>query len=230
VWTGFSFVFAQGKPEMLAKAKKWLMWAFVSTLVIFLLQGFLVAVQGTVMKILPGTSSQVAPSYTVTQTIKDGAPGSSCTTDAGASGIMGVNNVCQVGRGAGSSNTTTFCEYRVAGTLCTPPGSTLSGVCRAGGSGTNECVTAKAKDMCIDSSGKTGSIDQFGSCVPNFKAGDPCITSAGQNGTIDQFTNCVFGTSNGRVAPQDGQDGSSCLNNGVYGMMAGGVCVVGGRR
>jgi hypothetical protein len=57
VWTGFAFVFAQGRPEALTKAKKWLMWAFATTLVIFFLQAFLTAVQGTVQKILPGTGT-----------------------------------------------------------------------------------------------------------------------------------------------------------------------------
>lgn len=60
VWTGFAFVFAQGRPEALTKAKKWLMWAFATTLVIFFLQAFLVAVQGTVQKILPGGGGTTA--------------------------------------------------------------------------------------------------------------------------------------------------------------------------
>jgi hypothetical protein len=52
VWTGFSFVFAQGAPEKLNKAKKLLLWAFFSTLIIFMIQGFLLALQGSVAKIL----------------------------------------------------------------------------------------------------------------------------------------------------------------------------------
>lgn len=62
VWTGFAFVYAQGNPEGLNKAKKWLMWAFVTTLVIFLLQAFLTAARGTVQKILPANkTTQSAP-------------------------------------------------------------------------------------------------------------------------------------------------------------------------
>lgn len=59
VWTGFSFVLAQGAPEALAKAKKWLLWAFVTTLVIMVLQGFLFALRNSVNKILGNTASSV---------------------------------------------------------------------------------------------------------------------------------------------------------------------------
>jgi hypothetical protein len=52
VWTGFSFVLAQGAPDALKKAKQWLMWAFITTLVIMVLQGFLMALQKSVNKIL----------------------------------------------------------------------------------------------------------------------------------------------------------------------------------
>lgn len=55
VWTGFSFVLAQGAPEALTKAKKWLMWAFITTLVIMVLQGFLFALRASALKII-GTS------------------------------------------------------------------------------------------------------------------------------------------------------------------------------
>lgn len=52
VWTGFSFVLAQGAPDALTKAKKWLWWAFISTFIIFMIQAFLSAVRGSVNKIL----------------------------------------------------------------------------------------------------------------------------------------------------------------------------------
>lgn len=52
VWTGFSFVLAQGAPDALAKAKKWLIWAVVTTLVIMVLQGFLLALRNSVNKII----------------------------------------------------------------------------------------------------------------------------------------------------------------------------------
>ncbi len=56
VWTGFSFVMAQGAPEALTKAKKWLMWAFVTTLIIMVLQGFLFALRNSINKILGKTA------------------------------------------------------------------------------------------------------------------------------------------------------------------------------
>lgn len=52
VWTGFSFVLAQGAPEALAKAKKLLLWATISTFIIFMIQAFMTAVRGTVQKVL----------------------------------------------------------------------------------------------------------------------------------------------------------------------------------
>ena len=59
VWTGFAFIAAQGAPDALSKAKKWFMWATVTTLVIFTVQMFLIAIQGTIEKILPGTVTYI---------------------------------------------------------------------------------------------------------------------------------------------------------------------------
>jgi hypothetical protein len=59
VWTGFSFVAAQGAPDALVKAKKWFMWAVITTLVIFMVQAFLTALHGTVEKILPNTANML---------------------------------------------------------------------------------------------------------------------------------------------------------------------------
>lgn len=51
-WSGFSYVAAQGNPEKLSKAHKWLMWAAISTVVVFMTEGFLAALRGTVQQIL----------------------------------------------------------------------------------------------------------------------------------------------------------------------------------
>jgi hypothetical protein len=59
VWTGFSFVLAQGAPEALTKAKKWLMWAFITTLVIVVLQGFLLALRATALKVISSSEKCV---------------------------------------------------------------------------------------------------------------------------------------------------------------------------
>jgi hypothetical protein len=47
VWSGFQFIYARGNPTGLQKAKAWLLWAFIITLVAFALQGFLAAFKGT---------------------------------------------------------------------------------------------------------------------------------------------------------------------------------------
>lgn len=79
VWTGFSFVLAQGAPEALTKAKKWLMWAFITTLVIVVLQGFLLALRTTALKVIA-------------------TPGQACTTSTGTNGLIGTDGVCYGGR------------------------------------------------------------------------------------------------------------------------------------
>lgn len=61
VWSGFSYVLAQGAPEKLKKAHNLVMWAFISTLIAFVAQGFLVSVRGSVQKILPGSTVTTTP-------------------------------------------------------------------------------------------------------------------------------------------------------------------------
>lgn len=56
VWSGFSYVLAQGAPEKIAKTHKLLWWAFVSTLLVFMTQAFLIAVRGSVQKIISTNS------------------------------------------------------------------------------------------------------------------------------------------------------------------------------
>ncbi len=98
VWTGFSFVFAQGNPEGLNKAKKWLMWGVVTTLVVFLLQAFLTAARGTVQNILPASTTNTNVNGTVDGR---GAPVQSPARIAcdKAGGSLGVDGVCYKGRG-----------------------------------------------------------------------------------------------------------------------------------
>lgn len=84
VWTGFSFVAAQGAPDALMKAKKWFMYAVVTTFVIFMVQMFLFAAKGTVEKILPDTGGQAGQACTIQST--------------GKNGITGTDGVCYPGR------------------------------------------------------------------------------------------------------------------------------------
>lgn len=53
VWSGFQYVYSQGNPEGIKKAHQWLMWAVISTLIVFVTQAFLSALQGTLNKVLP---------------------------------------------------------------------------------------------------------------------------------------------------------------------------------
>lgn len=114
VWTGFAFVFAQGKPEALAKAKGWFVKAFITTLVIMLLQTFLIAIQGTVAKILPSQkTTQDTPVQNNQQSNTpvdngtpdgriapgEGAVGSSCTRPDGSYGQVTSDGSCGAGRG-----------------------------------------------------------------------------------------------------------------------------------
>lgn len=61
VMTGFSYILAQGAPEKIVKAHRLLMWAVVTTFLIFFIQTFLVAIRGTVKKILPNALSISIP-------------------------------------------------------------------------------------------------------------------------------------------------------------------------
>jgi hypothetical protein len=54
VYSGFLYVAAQGAPEKLKKAHNLLIWAFISTLIVFTVQGFMMAIKASVDKILPG--------------------------------------------------------------------------------------------------------------------------------------------------------------------------------
>jgi hypothetical protein len=59
VWSGFQFVYARGNPEGLTKAKSWLFWAFIITVVAIMLQGFLLAFKNTANKVLGNTASAI---------------------------------------------------------------------------------------------------------------------------------------------------------------------------
>jgi hypothetical protein len=184
VWTGFGFVMAQGNPEGLSKAKKWLLWAVFTTLLIFMLQMFLIAAQGTVKKILPGfqgvnttTTTTTPPAQNNTANTSgtlntrpapiDGQTNSACKLPDGSTGIVGADGkTCLSGRGAGSTNTSYYCNGKPAGTLCTVTDSSgsVSGTCKSGSDGSMSCVKAVNNDPCITSDGNEGTMDN-GTCV-----------------------------------------------------------------
>lgn len=216
VWTGFMFVFAQGNPEGLSKAKNLLGKALLASLIIFTVQGFLVAAQGTVNKILPGatqnattnpggttagaTGGTAAPSTSGTGDGRvaptTGEPNSACTTSTGASGQLGVDKVCYAGRGAGSTNSASYCNDKVIGTMCDVAlagGATRKGTCSDNGSGKKECTVAIEGDACV-SGGVSGSIDASGNCNlgqrPLTGKGGSCQTGYQCAGKL----NCIRGT------------------------------------
>jgi hypothetical protein len=106
VWSGFQFIYSQGNPDGLNKAKSWLFWAFIITVITFSLQGFLLAFRGTAEKIVPGmtnmnTSTTPTPvlSPTSTTTTAQPAPGTygaACSIGT-FNGIIGTDGTCQVG-------------------------------------------------------------------------------------------------------------------------------------
>ena len=180
VWTGFAFVMAQGAPEALNKAKKWLMWAVVTTLVIFLLQAFLTAAKGTVEKVLPDLTTTTT---TTTNTgPAPGQPGAVCANG----GMIGVDGVCYPGRGSGSTNSGSYCIGKAQGTLCDVPvagGATRLGTCSPNeAGGVFSCYTATLGDTCITGAGVYGAIDGSGVCSPGTRplvpVGGSCRISA----------------------------------------------------
>lgn len=79
VWSGFAFVAAQGNPEKLVKARSWLMWAAIVTVVVFMTEGFLFAVRGTVQQIVPNMTTKTLG----TTRTGEGATGSPLTGAGG---------------------------------------------------------------------------------------------------------------------------------------------------
>lgn len=148
IWVrvGLEFVLAQGAPERLAKAKKWLLGAFVTTIVIFMVQTFLLAVKGSVDSIFGSkktTSStkngpvsgggdpvgtadgRVAP--------KDGNIGASCQVGS-QYGTIDSTGKCNIASRGGSDLTTTSppvksCGGQKQGTPCVLSGSTKKAFC-----------------------------------------------------------------------------------------------------
>jgi hypothetical protein len=47
MYTGFQYVYAQGNPQKLMEAHKWLWWTLIGTVTIMLAEGFTLALQGT---------------------------------------------------------------------------------------------------------------------------------------------------------------------------------------
>lgn len=130
VWSGFSYVAAQGAPEKLLKAHKLLLMAFISTLIAFTVQGFLTAVKGSVNKILPNTTTTTTTT-TNTTTVSD----TNGTLDGRTAPDAGENSaVCDLGGGVYGQIAGGVCVGGRGGTVmdvsCTVKN---GGTCRKGG-------------------------------------------------------------------------------------------------
>lgn len=160
-WTGFSFVYAQGRPEALAKAKKLLLWATLSTFIVFITQGAITAMKGTAEQIVPGAFSS---GNDVDPKNKDCLSGQ----------IKSASGECiDYNRGG----TATVCSGKANGTLCSvqkagATGGYVDGVCRTVG-GKLECIEAQRNDPCL-------TINTAGAEVSGFMVG-----VAGQTGRFD---------------------------------------------
>lgn len=205
VWTGFSFVAAQGRPEALSKAKKWFMWAVITTFIIFFLQTFLLALRGSVQQILPASQgTQVTASQTGTADGRTapaaGTYGSACQTSTGATGQIGSDGSCVAGRGtafqpgaACQTSTGSAGQIGVAGICYATRGSTsnnVAGYCTNVANGTLCTVTG------------AGGVSVAGTCGSNSAGvrdcyvaaqGTTCITSGGVYGVIDASGVCAIG-------------------------------------
>lgn len=109
VFTGFSFVMAQGNPEKLTKAKLWLLWAVGCTIAIFITEAFLFSLRNTINSILPGavtnTSQQQSQVGTPDGRIApaEGAVNSACRLPDGTTGVMATDGCRSSARGPTTS-------------------------------------------------------------------------------------------------------------------------------
>lgn len=232
VWTGFSFVMAQGAPDALNKAKKWLLWAFLTTLVIFVLQGFLVAMRGTVERILPGsTASTNVQAQGSTQGTLDargqpvaGAIGSVCTMADGSIGQVGNGGTCFVGRGAGSSNAAQYCAGQTVGTMCVVSSTGAVGVCGVDPSNTTGCYAAFPGKACLTTNRSWGVIDQAGtSCVAGGSAPSVVNSTGGSYGGTNYDSRVQGNTAD---IPCTVRNGGTCRIYGQAGTCADFTCKI----
>lgn len=156
VWTGFSFVYAQGRPEALAKAKKLLFWATLSTFIVFITQGAITAMKGTAEEIVPGAF----PSSTKSSG-DDVSPGSVTTCPTGQT--LDVNGSCV---SSNRGNTATECSGKANGTICSVQkagavGGYVPGTCSFNTDGTFGCNVAVQNDFCLTLDATGAQVDGY---------------------------------------------------------------------
>ncbi len=217
LWTGFSYVAAQGKPEEIKKAHSYVMWAAIITVAVVMVQGLIFAIRGTVQQILP----QQAASQTASQT--------SLTPYAGATGNAAFNSCIASGGGVAECNilSANSATNNGAATACT-----LGATCMAG-TQPGTCVQGGASRdyaiYCSPNSGLTSTCTlgatcmvgtQSGTCVQGGGAMDYAIYCSANSGSISS------GSSGGSTVQ------STCLNiatmTTIAGTIVNGVCVPAG--
>lgn len=125
VWTGFSFVLAQGRPEAITKAKKLLGWAIAATILIVSTEGFLFAFQASLVKIVP--NQIVTPASTSNTGTVDGrtppaagTPGAECQ-QGGEYGRVGNDGKCYTANGCTGKRTGDACRMNGRAGTCDQP-------------------------------------------------------------------------------------------------------------
>ena len=119
VLAGFKFVTAQGNPKEINSAKKWLTTVFIATILIFMAQGLMLGIRGTINNILGdkaaqtnlGTNSTSAPATPT-------SPGAACEKD-GMYGQRGADGTCYYGGVRGGSTAPQVEDPKIPGTKCT---------------------------------------------------------------------------------------------------------------
>lgn len=195
VWSGFSFVYAQGNPEGLNKAKKWLMWAFITTLVVFMLQSFLAAAQGTVSRILGGGKVGDGTQQTVTPSAANNGVVTG-TADGRVEPAKGTTNAaCQENGLNGTIDTTGKCNTASRGGTATTNNNGAQLIKEVAGwkyytDGTSigPDGTYYFQGKSITGPGGQGSPITAGSAV--CSGVEPCTTSGGKAGKCSAGT-CV---------------------------------------
>ncbi|MFA5132072.1 MAG: hypothetical protein WC444_01950 [Candidatus Paceibacterota bacterium] len=114
LFSGFAYVYAQGKPEELKKAHSYTLLAAIITIAVVMVQGFVFAVRNTALQVIgsstvttpastmPSASTVTAPVGSSTTSINPdgrvvpaaGTTNSVCTTQNGLSGQRGLDGSC----------------------------------------------------------------------------------------------------------------------------------------
>jgi hypothetical protein len=143
IWTGFSYVAAQGAPQKIALAHKWLLYALITTVLIMTTEGFLFALRGTIQQIVPQQQVSAPAANNVTtnpNTPTNGETGSACTVvETGGTGQLRSDGVCSsVSRGA-TTGAVTSCGGQPVGTACSISGTSRAGACDYSDEGVYSC-------------------------------------------------------------------------------------------